>query len=73
MLPQWYRDGGISIAKLVFWNLSPLVLCAFVTWIVQGPRVPVEVGKYPIGASLRLIRPGNAVEKEGVGAERLMW
>jgi hypothetical protein len=59
MLPQWFRDGGISIAKFVFWNLSPLVLWALVTWLLEGASVPVEVGRYPIGASLRLIRPGK--------------
>jgi hypothetical protein len=37
-----------------------LVLWAFVTWLVKGANVPVEVGRYPLGASLRLIRPGKA-------------
>jgi hypothetical protein len=60
MLPQWFRDGGISIAKFVFWNLSPLILWAVVTWLVEGASVPVEVGRYPIGAGLRLIRAGKA-------------
>jgi len=67
MLPQWFRDGGISIAKFVFWNLSPLVLWAFVTWLVGGANVPLEVGRYPLGASLRLIRPGK--ERAGAALE----
>jgi hypothetical protein len=57
MLPQWFRDGGISIAKFAFWNLSPLFLWWFVTWILRGATVPVEVGKYRSGARLRLVRP----------------
>jgi hypothetical protein len=60
MLPQWFRDGGISIAKFLFWNLSPLVLWGFITWLAEGAGVPVEVGRYPTGASLRLIRAGKA-------------
>lgn len=37
MIPQWYRDGGISIAKFLFWNLSPLALWLAVNWFL-GPR-----------------------------------
>jgi hypothetical protein len=67
MLPQWFRDGGISIAKFVFWNLSPLLLWWFVTWIVQGAAVPVEVAKYRSGARLRLVQP--ATLSGGKGSE----
>ena len=38
MLPQWYRDGGISISKFLFWNLIPLLLWVGVTWLC-GPRL----------------------------------
>ena len=39
MIPQWYRDGGISIAKFVFWNLSPLLLWTGLTWILNGCQI----------------------------------
>jgi hypothetical protein len=38
MLPQWYRDGGISISKFLFWNLSPMVLWLILSWVC-GPRL----------------------------------
>jgi hypothetical protein len=52
MLPQWYRDGGISIAKFLFWNLSPLIIWFFLTWVIKGARV--------CGPSVWL-RPGSPV------------
>jgi hypothetical protein len=55
MLPQWYRDGGISIAKFVFWNLSPLVLWLVLTWLLGRRLVPVSSVLLPRGARLRLI------------------
>jgi len=56
MLPQWFRDGGISIAKFFFWNLCPLVLWLAVTWLL-GPRcVPGFSILLPRGARFRFIR-----------------
>ena len=34
MSPQWFRDGSISIAKFLFWNLSPLVFWMAMTWLL---------------------------------------
>jgi hypothetical protein len=52
MLPQWFRDGGISISKFVFWNLSPLVLWAALAWLLGGGLIP--------GYSV-LLRPGSRI------------
>jgi hypothetical protein len=58
MLPQWYRDGGISISKFLFWNLSPLVLWTGIAWLC-GPRlVPGQsliLGRH---TRVRLLEPG---------------
>jgi hypothetical protein len=53
MLPQWYRDGGISISKFLFWNLSPLFIWIFCTWLAGGKFVPT---------SSVLLRPGSKVK-----------
>jgi hypothetical protein len=58
MIPQWYRDGGISIAKFVFWNLSPLALWLGLTWLLGRRLVPVASVLLPRGARVRLINTG---------------
>lgn len=40
MLPQWFRDGGISISKFFFWNLSPLILWMVMTWALGSRSIP---------------------------------
>lgn len=57
MLPQWYRDGGISIAKFLFWNLAPLVLWVVLTWAVNGRRVSVRSVLLAPGTRIRLVKP----------------
>jgi O-antigen polysaccharide polymerase Wzy len=69
MLVQWFRDGGISIAKFIFWNISPLVIWQGLSWMM-GPRViPGYSVLLPRGASYRLVRAG--VVTAGMG-EKLM-
>jgi hypothetical protein len=58
MLPQFYRDGGINVVKFIFWNVSPLILWAIATWILQGCRVPVEVYRSAPHSALRVVIPG---------------
>jgi hypothetical protein len=53
MCIQWFRDGGISIAKFVFWNLSPLLLWVVLTWLLGQRRVPAYSVLLPRGAVLR--------------------
>ena len=61
MVPQWYRDGGISIAKFLFWNLSPPLLWLVLAWLMGRRLVPVSSVLLPPGARLRLITAGPAV------------
>jgi hypothetical protein len=56
MLIQWYRDGGISIAKFFFWNLSPLVLWLGITWLMGPKLVPSYSVLLPRGVRLRVWR-----------------
>jgi hypothetical protein len=58
MLPQWFRDGGISISKFLFWNLSPLALWLVLTWVCNGCRIPRSFIVTP-GASIRIVRPAE--------------
>lgn len=64
MLPQWFRDGGISIAKFFFWNLSPLVLWLSLTWVLKGMVVPGCSVCVPGAARLRLVRPGANIRSD---------
>lgn len=56
MLPQWYRDGGISISKFLFWNLSPLIIWIFCTWMVRGRQVPVYSAVLRSGGGIRVLQ-----------------
>jgi hypothetical protein len=57
MLAQWYRDGGISIAKFMLWNWLPLLLWVGLNWLL-GPRpVPVYSVILPRGARVRFLPP----------------
>ncbi len=58
MIPQWYRDGGISIAKFAFWNLSPLLLWIALAWVLNGCRVRSGSILLPQQARVRLVFPG---------------
>ena len=67
MLPQWFRDGGISIAKFFFWNLSPLGLWLGLTWLFGRRLVPVASVVLARGSQVRLVRgkdPGTSGEPE---------
>jgi len=59
MLPQWFRDGGISIAKFLFWNLAPLVLWRMLAWVFTGLVIPGGSVVLPAGVGLRLVRTGR--------------
>jgi hypothetical protein len=52
---QQFRDGGISIAKFLFWNLSPLILWAGVSWLMSSRLVTLYSTMLPHGTRLRLI------------------
>jgi hypothetical protein len=55
MLPQWYRDGGISIAKFLFWNLSPLIMWMGLTWLMGSRMVPAYSVWLPRNTRLLLV------------------
>lgn len=57
MSPQHFRDGGISIAKFLFWNLSPVILWAAVSWLMGSRLVPSGSKLLPGGARLRFLTP----------------
>jgi len=70
MLPQWYRDGGISIAKFLFWNISPLILWLGLTWLMGSRLVPAYSVWLPRHTRLRLISaPASHTLSHGVAPE----
>ena len=58
MLPQWYRDGGISIAKFLFWTWIPLILWMGMTWCLGRRMVDSTSIILARGSSVRLVRYG---------------
>jgi len=67
MLPQWYRDGGISIAKFLFWNLAPLILWVALTWAVNGHRIAARSVLLAPGTKLRFVRQSSGETSKGAG------
>ena len=55
MLPQWYRDGGISILKFAFWNLTPLLVWLALTWLLGERRMATANVLLPSGAQVRFV------------------
>jgi len=66
MLMQWYRDGGISIAKFLLWNWLPLILWIGMTWLLSGMPVPGNTMVLRTGERLRLVRPGRGQPVPGL-------
>jgi hypothetical protein len=58
MVPQWYRDGGISIAKFLLFNVTPIVMWMGMTWLLGNRFLPGYSVVLPAGATLRVIQPG---------------
>jgi hypothetical protein len=65
MLIQWYRDGGISIAKFLFWNLSPLILWLGIAWLLGPKLVPGYSVLLPRGARLQVWSSGPRTPEKG--------
>jgi hypothetical protein len=57
MLAQWYRDGGISIAKFMLWSWLPLLMWVGLNWLMGQRRVPAHSVLLPRGARIRLVSP----------------
>jgi hypothetical protein len=60
MVPQWYRDGGISIAKFLFFNLLPVLIWIALTWLLGKKLVAGYTIKLPPGARVRLLQAGES-------------
>jgi hypothetical protein len=57
MMIQWFRDGGISIAKFMLWSWLPLLIWLGLTWLLGGLLVPgCSINAAP-GDRLRFVRP----------------
>ncbi len=64
MLPQWFRDGGIGLAKFLLWNWLPLIIWLATGWLL-GPRsMPGYSVLLPRGVGLRLIKAGTGDSRE---------
>jgi hypothetical protein len=57
MLAQWYRDGGISIAKFMLWNWLPLLLWVGVNWLMGQRQVAIYSVLLPPGTRVRFLPP----------------
>jgi hypothetical protein len=55
MLPQWYRDGSISIAKFVLWNWLPLGIWAGLQWMLGQRLMPGYTLLLPARSGAQLI------------------
>ncbi len=60
MVPQWYRDGGISIAKFLLFNLVPVLFWIGMKWLLGKRLIPVYSVLLPAGAQMRLLQPGQS-------------
>ncbi len=55
MSPQWFRDGGISIAKFMFWTWLPLLLWWGLAWWLGRRLHPVRSVTLPARTRLKLL------------------
>jgi hypothetical protein len=56
MVPQWYRDGGISIAKFLLFNLVPILMWMGMKWLLGQRLVPGYTVLLPAGARVRVLQ-----------------
>ena len=56
LLPQWFRDGGISIARFLLWNWLPLLVWLGLTWLLGQRQVPGYSVILPSHTLIRLIK-----------------
>jgi hypothetical protein len=57
MTVQWFRDGGISIAKFMLWTWLPLLIWLGLVWILGGRYVPGVSFILRRGERVRVLRP----------------
>jgi hypothetical protein len=56
MVPQWYRDGGISIFKFLLFSLAPVLFWIGVTWLTGGRMLPGYTVILPANARVRVVQ-----------------
>jgi hypothetical protein len=56
MVPQWFRDGSISIAKFLLFSESPVLLWIGITWIMGQRLLPGYTVILPAGATVRVVQ-----------------
>lgn len=56
MLPQWYRDGGISIYKFLLWTWLPFFIWQGMAWALGGGLMPGNTVVLRAGDQLRLVQ-----------------
>lgn len=59
LLPQWYRDGGISIFKFLLFTLFPLLMWLAACWLLGGQLVPSYSLPVQAGSIVRVLEPKN--------------
>jgi hypothetical protein len=69
MVPQWYRDGGISIAKFLLFNVTPILMWIGMTWLLGRRLVPGYSVLLPAGTRVRFLQPapGSRSQPESSG------
>lgn len=55
MVPQWYRDGGISIAKFLLFTVAPVLIWIGMTWFLGQRLVPGYSVRLPAGSRVRVV------------------
>jgi hypothetical protein len=68
MLPQWYRDGSISIAKFMLWNWLPLVIWTGLSWTMGTRLVPNYSLLMPARRSIHLFPFRSSAPAQTTGA-----
>jgi hypothetical protein len=57
MIPQWYRDGGISISKFLLFTWLPFGLWLGLSWCLGNRRVPGSSTVVTGSSQLRILYP----------------
>lgn len=57
MFIQWFRDGGISIAKFLMWTWLPLLVWTGIIWVLGARYVPGPSVVFRRSDRLRLVYP----------------
>jgi hypothetical protein len=63
MVPQWYRDGGISIFKFLLFTVTPVLVWKGCTWLTSERLLPVYSEKLPSGTRIRLAQLGKKPDR----------